>query len=58
MAEPLHYDSLPTALLLELLVNSFLSSLHSVAPLLAHSVHDTLGLCSICGISSLGGATS
>jgi hypothetical protein len=57
-AEPLHCDSLPTALLLELSVNSLLSSLHSVAPILAHSVHNIFGLRSIFGISSLGGAAS
>ena len=57
-AEPLHYDSFPTALLLELSVNSLLSSLHLVAPFLVHSVHDIFGLRSIFDISSLGGAAS
>ena len=57
-AEPLHYDYFPTALLLELSVNSLLSSLHLVAPFLVHSVHDIFGLRSIFDISSLGGAAS
>ena len=57
-AEPLHYNSLPTALLIGLSVNSLLSSLHSVAPFLAHSIHDIFGLRSILGIFSLGGADS
>ena len=57
-AAPLHSTSLPTALLLQLLVNTFLSSLHSAVTLLAPSIHDILRLRSIGGLSSLGSSAS
>ena len=58
MVVPLHYAHLPAALLLEILVNKFLSSLQSAPPLLVPSFHGTLLLWSTCGISLLGGAAS
>ena len=57
-AAPLHSTSLPTAVLLQILVNTFLSSLHSAVTLLAPSIHDILRLRSIGGLYSLGSSAS
>jgi hypothetical protein len=53
-AAPLHSTYLLTALLLELLVNTFLSSIHLEVTLSPPSIRDILRLRSIGGLSSLG----
>ena len=55
---PLHSTYLLTALLLEILVNTFLSSIHLEVTLSAPSIRDILRLRSIGGLSSLGSSAS